>query len=656
MTRQFAIYGDNIVECERMLALVERALSATDCVICGTAVAPSFRLATKEGVYEFSFFPGFDRWEQNLVESIRAAGGVLRETPDVYVTRIEGETEMPILAVEFCSALPAGNQAWQRSGRAYSTARCGIPYLFVTEIGGFELDSMRNRKVPRLPNPAVPFSFLSYSESAESDVMIAYSMNPGADDENRAKYARMIAGDDLPRYVAARIRGEDPDETLNVLKRKAYSFVQTAADGKKMRVAALTTAQWNRVHDALERDGDARELYLAFDLPWKKKVSIPTRPSFRKFLKGIERLATAVASGDLPFCVIRKERMDELKSLIRRTYPTFFSKIEEAAFDGGGLAICCINGFKPHGDDARPDRGLLPLLRMLIGDEIQVLSVVYGPASRQMVEKLSSSPKVLGDENGLWESVLALSNFVICDSMKGDEPVFQRGWASAENSQQRHSLVTMPVNRRHFPKKGCVGEQDVDSVLHVLFAHVLNARCFESMCNPPGGDWSGVSIKVGGVEYRWLTLPRVSASGSKRPDHVIQVDVATLMSIESKDSLRNLEKAIGPRLNRYCADLLSTPPSCARIGARPWSDEIGGFSLPDMAYVSAGAVLEKGDKDGQSAIRHAKTDVAFILSFDDDTAVVKVKFAKTCNEAVRKILSEVAVPKNLKMRVVVIDD
>lgn len=127
MTRQFAIYGDNIVECERMLDLVKRALSATDCAICGTAVAPSFRLATKEGVYEFSFFPGFDRWEQNLVESIRVAGGVLRETPDVYVTRIERGIEVPILAVEFCSALPAGNQAWQRSGRAYSTARCGIP-------------------------------------------------------------------------------------------------------------------------------------------------------------------------------------------------------------------------------------------------------------------------------------------------------------------------------------------------------------------------------------------------------------------------------------------------------------------------------------------------------------------------------------------------
>lgn len=213
----------------------------------------------------------------------------------------------------------------------------------------------------------------------------------------------------------------------------------------------------------------------------------------------------------------------------------------------------------------------------------------------------------------------------------------------------------MPVNCHHFPKLGRVGEQDVDSVLHVLFAYVLKARCFESMCNPPGGDWSGVSVKVGDVEYRWLTLPRVSASGSKRPDHVIQVDIATLMSIESKDSLRNLEKAIGPRLNRYCADLLTTSPSCARIGAKPWSNEVMGFSLPDMTYISAGAFLEKGDEDAPRAIRHAKTDVAFLLSFDDDAAVVKVKFAKDCNEVVRKLFRTVAVPKDLKMRVAVID-
>ena len=33
-----------------------------------------------------------------------------------------------------------------------------IPYLYVTEIGGFELDT-----AARLPNATVPFSYLTYS-------------------------------------------------------------------------------------------------------------------------------------------------------------------------------------------------------------------------------------------------------------------------------------------------------------------------------------------------------------------------------------------------------------------------------------------------------------------------------------------------------------
>ena len=55
-------------------------------------------------------------------------------------------------------------QAWQRSGRGYSAGMSKIPYLYVTEIGGFELDTnTRERKAARLPNATVPFSYLTYS-------------------------------------------------------------------------------------------------------------------------------------------------------------------------------------------------------------------------------------------------------------------------------------------------------------------------------------------------------------------------------------------------------------------------------------------------------------------------------------------------------------
>lgn len=55
-------------------------------------------------------------------------------------------------------------QAWQRSGRGYSAGMSKIPYLYVAEIGGFELDTnTRERKAARLPNATVPFSYLTYS-------------------------------------------------------------------------------------------------------------------------------------------------------------------------------------------------------------------------------------------------------------------------------------------------------------------------------------------------------------------------------------------------------------------------------------------------------------------------------------------------------------
>lgn len=653
--KTFSIYGDNIVECERMLGLIRKALDADSCDPHGSVTAPTFDVTSKKGKYRFHVYPGFGRWEHDIIEEVRKGGGVLRETPDVYLAEVHNGMETPILAVEFCSALPAGNQAWQRSGRAYSIACAGIPYLFVTELGGYELDSMRNKKAPRLPNPAVPFSFISYSENADSDVMIAYEMNPGADSENIGKYGRMIADADLPKYVAARMESEDTYQFTHSMERKAFSFVLAAASAKKVRVAALSPEDWRRVDASLQRDGNASELYKAFDIPWKKKLSVPTNKSFQRFLKGVEGIATALGSGDLPFCVIRSDMSPRLVELLAESYPRFSETVPIAELQDENIALCFINGFKPKGDDARPDRGLVPLLRMLVGDSMKVLSIVYGPASDTMVEKLAHSPHELGEENGLWEAILSLSDFVICDSMRSSSPVIQRGWIDVRRHSEGTTPICMVSNDRHCPRSGSEGENDVDSAMHMLFAHVLGGRCFESMCNPPGGDWSGVSLLFNGREYRWLTLPRVSSSGSKRPDHVIQIGDDTVVSIESKNTLRSLESRIGPRLNRYCADLFAHEPSCARAPNGNWKDDVSGFVLPDMTYISACAFVEQSPDDARKALSHTATDVAFLVTFEGESTTIKIRFSKTCVPKVRELLEDVAVPNGMNLKVVVLE-
>ena len=133
----------------------------------------------------FVFYLGFGRWNEDIILFIRERGGLLREATDAVVTGVGSEYEEPLITFEYCGALPAGNQAWQRSGRAYSFGLAKIPYFYVAELGGFELDSDRNRRSPRMSNPAVPFSYVSFSLEQKTPVLPIFITSPGADEASR---------------------------------------------------------------------------------------------------------------------------------------------------------------------------------------------------------------------------------------------------------------------------------------------------------------------------------------------------------------------------------------------------------------------------------------------------------------------------------------
>ncbi|MEI6436946.1 MAG: hypothetical protein WCP32_19140, partial [Bacteroidota bacterium] len=78
---------------------------------------------------------------------------------------------------------------------------------------------------------------------------------------------------------------------------------------------------------------------------------------------------------------------------------------------------------------------------------------------------------------------------------------------------------------------------------------------------PPGGDWSGISYWdfSDKTEYRWTSLPRVSATKAKRPDHIIQInsqEVNSFLVIESKNNAKDLEENIGNRLTQLAPQRL----------------------------------------------------------------------------------------------------
>ena len=89
---KFQIHGDNIVECERTLDLIVRALGippTTPLYPSGSPLTPTYALTTPDGKssFEFTFLPGFGRWDVDIRDMIRRRGGKLREAADAIVAR-----------------------------------------------------------------------------------------------------------------------------------------------------------------------------------------------------------------------------------------------------------------------------------------------------------------------------------------------------------------------------------------------------------------------------------------------------------------------------------------------------------------------------------------------------------------------------------------
>jgi len=169
------------------------------------------------------------------------------------------------------------------------------------------------------------------------------------------------------------------------------------------------------------------------------------------------------------------------------------------------------------------------------------------------------------------------------------------------------------------------------------------------MCNPPGGDWSGLSVKdfKKDVEYMWTSLPRVSKTEGKRPDHVIQYskdeNTNVFFSIESKDNYNSFSNNLGPRLNRYTNDLLSSFPTAIKTKGKEWGLAINDNKLDQkMAFISIGAFVYKNQKELESVLTRGKFDLVLGLEFrkEQRKTVIHLKAIEHANpfiEIIRKL-------------------
>ena len=269
---------------------------------------------------------------------------------------------------------------------------------------------------------------------------------------------------------------------------------------------------------------------------------------------------------------------------------------------------------------------------MIFGlEDVDLVTVVYGPAKPSAWAMLASDMWKLASTNGLWEAIINLSNAVIVDSSTGTALRNYGFLVEKKKAIFEKKLLLAALDAPHF------GEHDVDSVLHLLFSNSIRVGVYESICNPPGGDWSGVNILnfSTGQEFRWTSLPRVSGLASKRPDHLIQFNAGkVLLSAESKDTQERLEDGIGPRLVDYAKTLLNKAPTAHRKrgddGWKPYGDtKLGSFN-----YLSGGAFVFKKADDLKIALRRGGVDIAIGVEFQAGTKLTTLHIMTSKNGAV----------------------
>ncbi len=626
--KSFHIHGDNIVECVRAFDYVVAGLGDSVNQIVGPIVSvtcPVYIININEQELHFQFLPGYGerRWNQDVLAFVQRSGGRLREAADAIITLVVEGKEQPIAAIEFCGALPAGNQAWQRQGRAFSFAHAKVPYFYVAELGGFELDADRERKAERMPNPAIPFSFFAMTQYKGSVCLPVYEANAGATKETIKQYSLVFGKADFLEFLRLAILGEDTGEVAALLGEKCVALVELLADSKK-RKDGLTGNQWKAAHQAVLA-GQSMPDFLEINarLSWKKTAYIDgLTASAKQFMALGAEESIGLTSNTLPLSFVPKGNRPQFSRKVRNIYGDISDDFAEwLAKDDKPLALSWVMGFKPRGDDARPDRGLTPLARMLVGDNCDLMTFVYGPAPVAHWNDLAHNPSGLAGRNGLWESVLAVSDGVLVDAATKPASTPRGYLKDAWRSVLNHQNIPLCVQAEVLS----FGEQDVDTALHVAFESLGAEVAFEGMCNPPGGDWSGISFRWDNSEpeHRWLTLPRVSADGAKRPDHVFSLfghgDFPICLCIESKEYSRSLDSNIGPRLIRYTEALFEIAPSIYRKQKDlPWTIFEEQWTCRDLVYISAGAFLATGENPFKGVPEGTGLDIQIGVEFSGD--------------------------------------
>lgn len=602
--KHIRIHGDNIVECERSLNMIYEAIGGIMTLLESPIFHPIYLIETDDYRFRIELLSGHSRWGINIGSYLIENGGVLREGADSYISEVKGNTEKVLLAVEYCSALPAGNNAWQRNGRALSSVLAGVPYLFMAELGGVELNAFREVISPRNPNPLVPFSYLTTTQDYCVPCVPVYCPHPSISEELFQKFESVFGYKDGLKVIRGLLNEDEISESIEILIGKSLRLSKLLSEKKKETVS-LKGAEWEPY---LKADNRAEWIINNSDLVWSKKISQKVKAPERILSLLLQTKALSlntIGASDLPICLIPVERIGELEKILITIYPNTIIELPKDK----PLAVVWITGYKPKGDDSRPDRGLCPLAKMVMGDSCRMIAIVYGPAKPQTWKSLERGLDFLASNNGLWQSIYRLCDGVFIDCVTKNAPEYI---PVKQSNFIAHPKLIIPYYANY---ELDYSEHDVDTAIHQI---LMKSGLRECLCNPPGGDWSGISYYHKGEIYRWTSLPRVSDIGGKRPDHVFQKEYGNrnlFLSIESKGKGSDLEDKIGVKLTAYLHDLFSMVPTSVKRENAQWRLYNKRLEVVDYEILSVGAFVYKNDKELNTHIERGQLDCVMAFEF-----------------------------------------
>ena len=618
--RYFRIYGDNILECFKVVDLIKKNLNCNYLEINNSQlISPEIIIKNKEKTYNLKLFSAFNRWSIDIVKFIAENwGSNLYEYPDAIVTehKINSLNEKVLFAVEFSNALSAGNQAWQRHGRWYSFSKIDLPFFFITGMGSSELNSDREIISLRSPNPATILSYLNFSKIYKKPIFPIFVFSDNADNEFKKKFSKIEGTNNLNKLITGLLNNnkfneKDVEENHNNTW-EYYKFLINKSKNLNSEKEIIIK---------LSQDFNSQKFinyYNSSPKKWKKSVSIPTTNNFKKFQKLVEQNSSSIISTNLPFALIREDKKENFFNSVYKIYKSKeileFSKKKN-------IIVSFILGFKPKGDDARPDRGLTSFIKTLFNDDINIFTIIYGPAKKNSWDLLVNDPKILGEKNGLFNSIFAISDCILVDSKNYPKK-------SKNFFLKKEYFFESPINSKGFfvdPISLEINEHDVDNSIILFFNYFTKNNFFESMVNPPGGDWSSLKLKnyTNNKIYSWTNLPRVSGVNSKRPDHIYTIlhdNKNYCLIIESKNKNKDLDKNIGERLKNYIIDLTKYKPSNIYNSVENYfENKLDIFDKSNIEFISCIAYYEHEHENVEKIkilINECKCEVLFLLKYD----------------------------------------